>query len=77
METSIRTTEGWLTFEAPTLEVARLVASASGFHVDLEPGEPGHCKLTATGNGVTIVTKGTTTYDAAEKLIRKLSHEQR
>lgn len=74
METAVRTEEGWLTFEAPTLEVARLVASASGFNVDVEPGAPGAVKLTATRDGVNIVTNGTTVYDAAEKLIRKLTH---
>ncbi len=75
METAIRTDDGWLSFHAPTLEVARLVASASGFNVDCEPGEPGKVKLTATRGSITIVTHGTTNYDAAEKLIRKLTHE--
>ncbi len=75
MHTAVHTDEGWLSFEVPTLEVARLVASASGFSVDLEPGAPGHCKLTATRGDITIVTNGTTYYDAAEKLIRKLTHE--
>ena len=75
METAVRTTEGWLTFEAPTLEVARLIASASGFNVDVEPGAPGHVKLTATRGDLTINTSGTTVYDAAEKLITRLAHD--
>jgi hypothetical protein len=78
MEAAIRTEDGWLSFEAPTLEVARLIASASGFNVDLEPGAPGHVKLTATRQGpkgpVTITTNGSTVYEAAEKLIKGLTH---
>ncbi len=74
METAIRTDEGWLSFEAPTLEVARLVASCHGFNVDVEPGAPGACKLTATKGDITINTNGSTVYDAAEKLIKRLAH---
>ena len=76
MRTSVETEDGWLTFEAPTLEIARLVASASGFNVDVEPGAPGHVGLKAERNGVTIKTTGTTVYEAAEKLITRLSHER-
>ncbi len=74
METAVRTEEGWLSFEAPTLEVARLIASASGFNVDVEPGAPGHVKLTASRGDVTINCSGSTVYDAAEKLIKRLCH---
>jgi hypothetical protein len=74
MEAAVRTDEGWLTFEAPTLEVARLIASASGFDVDLEPGAPGQVALRAHRNGVTITTSGTTEYDAAHKLIERLTN---
>ena len=74
MRTAIETEEGWLAFEVPTLEIARMVASASGFNVDCEPGAPGTVNLTATRGTTTIKTKGTTVYDAAEKLIRGLTH---
>ncbi len=74
METAVRTEEGWLSFEAPTLEVARLIASASGFNVDVEPGAPGNVRLTASREGTTINCSGTTVYDAAEKLIKRLCH---
>lgn len=73
METAVRTEEGWLTFEAPTLEVARLVASASGFNVDVEPGAPGTCRLTAVRGDITINCNGTTEWDAAAKLIKRLT----
>lgn len=63
-----------MSFEVPTLEAARMVASASGFHVDVEPGAPGTVVLTATRGSATIKTKGTTVYDAAEKLIKGLTH---
>ncbi len=74
METAIRTDDGWLSFEAPTLEVARLIASASGFNVDVEPGAPGSVSLTAVRGEITIKTSGTTVYDAADKLIKRLTH---
>ena len=72
MEAAVKTTEGWLKFEVSTLEIARLVASARGFMCDLEPGAPGAVKLTATDGESTIITNGSTVYDAAEKLIGKL-----
>lgn len=75
METAIRTEDGWISFDAPTLEVARLIASASGFNVDVEPGEPGKVKLTAQRGNITITTNGSTVYDAAEKLLRELLHD--
>ncbi len=75
MRAAIETEEGWLSFHVPTLEVARLVASASGFHVDLEPGAPGNVKLTAIRGDITINCSGTTVYDAAEKLIKRLCHQ--
>ena len=74
MVTAIQTEEGWLSFEAPTLEVARLVASASGFNVDVEPGAPGRVDLTAQCGQVTIKTSGNTVYEAAEKLIKRLTN---
>ena len=75
MVTAIQTEDGWLTFDAPTLEVARLVASASGFNVDVEPGAPGTVRLTAQNGKATIITNGSNVYEAAEKLIKRLSHE--
>ncbi len=69
------TDEGDLSFMAPTIEIARLVSSACGFCCDIEPGAPGHVALTATRGEITIKTSGTTVYDAAEKLIRRLTHE--
>ena len=79
METAIRTDEGWLSFEAPTLEVARLIASATGFNVDVEPGAPGHVTLTATMNTpkgvITITKRGSTVNDAAAAFIKEFVHE--
>ena len=73
MEVSVGTDDGDLNFMAPTIEVARLVASAHGYHVDVEPGAPGHVKLTATSvkSKATIVVNGTTVNDAAGKLVGK------
>ncbi len=79
MVVDVHTDEGKLSFEAPTLEVARLVANSLGYNVDLEPMEPGKCRLTAQKGSITIRINGTTVYDAAGKLIKKLeleSHEQ-
>lgn len=77
MDVSVRTDDGWLRFAAPTLEVARLIASAHGFHVDLEPGEPGKCKLTAVhSGGAMVVCNGSCPNDAAAKLIKGFSHER-
>jgi hypothetical protein len=73
METLVRTEDGWLRFDAPTLEVARLLASVYGWDVDCEPGAPGKVQLTAKRGDATIRTNGTTVYDAAEKLIGKLA----
>ena len=77
MELTLRQDERSLTFEAPTLEVARLVASACGWEVDVEPLEPGRVSLKAHRNGATIGVTGTTVYDAAEKLISRLTEPQR
>lgn len=74
MEVTVRTEDGDLSFVAPTLEVARLVASAHGFHVDVEPMEPGRVKLTATRSTTTIRTTGSTENEAAAKLIKGLTH---
>jgi hypothetical protein len=76
MHVSVSTDFGELAFQAPTLEVARLIASTHGFHVDVEPGAPGHCKLSATRDGATIVCNGTCPEDAAAKLIRGFAYER-
>lgn len=75
MRVTVETAEGNLNFEAPTLEVARLVASAHGFDVDLEPMEPGRVKLRAHRGKTTINCTGSTENDAAEKLLKGLIHE--
>lgn len=75
MQVTVRTTEGDLSFEAPTLEVARLVASAHGFSCECEPMEPGRVKLTARRLAVTINCSGTTVSDAAAKLIKGFVHD--
>ncbi len=65
-----------ISFQAPTLDVARLVASAHGFHVDVEPMEPGRVKLTASSlvkDGVTIHCSGSTLNEAAASLIKRLT----
>ena len=74
MQVTVRTEEGDLSFEAPTIEVARLVASAHGFHVDVEPMEPGRVKLTASRGKATIHCSGPTVNGAAAKLIKGLTH---
>ncbi len=57
------------------MDVARLVASAHGFNVDLEPGAPGYVKLTADHpNGAVLHYSGATVNEAAAKLIKGLSH---
>ena len=75
MNVSVTTEEGVLSFEAPTIEVARLVASAHGFHVDMEPMEPGRVKLTARRGEATINCSGATVNDAAAKLIKGFVHD--
>ena len=74
MQVTVGTEEGDLSFEAPTIEVARLVASAHGFHVDVEPMEPGRVKLVAKRGEATINCSGTTVSDAAAKLIKGFCH---
>ena len=54
--------------------MARLVASAHGFHVDVEPMEPGRVKLVAKRGEATINCSGTTVSDAAAKLIKGFCH---
>ncbi len=75
MKVSVMTEEGLLKFEAPTIEVARLVASAHGFHCDIEPMEPGRVKLVAKRGDATINCSGATVSEAAAKLIRGFCHE--
>ncbi len=74
MHVAVTTEEGVLNFEAPTIEVARLVASAHGFHVDVEPWV-GNVKLTVRRGGATINCSGATVSDAAAKLIKGFVHE--
>lgn len=69
MEVIIKTSDGDLGFIATTIEVARLVASAHGFHVDVEPMEPGRVKVTARRLEATIHCSGSSVNDAASKLI--------
>lgn len=75
MEVSVRTEKGNLVFDAQTLDVARLVASTRGFHLDIEPMGPGAAKLTATHHrtGAIIRANGTSVWHAAEKLINLLT----
>lgn len=75
MEVGVRTSRGLLSFDAEVLDVARLVASARGFHLDIEPMEPGRAKLTATHHrtGAIIRTNGNSAHAAAENLINLLT----
>jgi len=63
--------KGRMSCEAPTLEVARLVASAHGYDVDLEPMEPGRVKLTAVHRkkGTTISFSGSGENEVAFKML--------
>ncbi len=62
--------------DAPSLDVARLVAGCCGFFdVDMEPMGPGRVSVTAYGDKRTLTTNGTTVYDASEKLIQLLAEE--
>ena len=71
MQVSVRTEEGYLSIESSALEVARMVASSRGFHLDCEPGEVGRVRLTAAHpNGTTKVLNGTTADDVAAKLMK-------
>ena len=71
MRITVDTDDGYMSFEAPTLEVARLVASAHGYDVDLEPMEPGRVKLTATHRkkGTTIAYSGKGENEVAHKML--------
>ena len=73
MAVTVTTCEGDLSFEAPTIEVARLVAAAHGFHCDVEPigSKPG-VNITATNGNATFTTTGATPSEAAGKLIARL-----
>lgn len=74
MQVSVKTEEGVLSFEAQTIEVARLVASAHGFNVDVEPWA-GNVKLVARRGSTTIHCSGATVNEAAAKLIKGFCHE--
>lgn len=77
MEVGVRTKDGVLNVNAGVLDVARLVASAHGFHLDIEPMAPGAAKLTATHGttGAIVRANGSSVEAAAEKLIGLLTHE--
>ena len=57
------------------LEVSRMLASTLGFDLDIEPGAPGHAKLTARHQktNVEIIANGTSVRDAAKNLINLLA----
>lgn len=74
MRVTVETDEGDLSFEAPTIEVARLVATAHGFDCDLEPMGPGVVKLTAKRGKTTLNFRGTTENDVADKMLKGLIH---
>lgn len=74
LRVTVETDEGELRFDAPTIEVARLVATAHGFDCDLEPVGPGHVKLTAKRGKTTLNFKGTTENDVAHKMLKGLIH---
>lgn len=62
--------------EAPSLEVARLVAACRGFYdVDVEPMGPGRVSVTAYADKRTLTFHGTTIYDACENMIAALAEE--
>lgn len=75
LEVIVHTKHRSISVEADILDVARLVASARGFHLDIEPMEPGRAKLTATHGrtGAAIHANGTSVVTAAEKLIDLLT----
>ena len=76
MEVSVRTDVGNLKFNASPLSAAWIVASAMGFHLDIEPMAT-TTKLTATHfrTGATIGVTGTSAHDVADKFISLLTNE--
>lgn len=67
---------GYLTVDAPSLEVARLVSACCGFYdVDVEPQGPGRVSVTAYADKRTLTCNGTTIYDACDSLITILANE--
>ncbi len=74
MEVIVRTTAGLLSLDADVLDVARLVASVRGFHLDIEPQAHG-AKLTATHHrtGAIVRANGGSAKLAAENLINLLT----
>lgn len=75
MEVVVRRESGLLSMDAEVLDVARLVASVRGFHLDIEPMGPGAAKLVATHGrtGAVIRANGASVNAAAEKLINLLT----
>ena len=74
MKVTVETSEGDLSFEAPTMAVAVLVAQAHGFGCEIEPMEPGRVNLTAKRGTTTLNFRGTTENDAAANLIKGLTN---
>lgn len=78
MEVAFRTKNGVVSVDAPELEVARLVAACRGYHVDVEPMEPGKYRLTASatspsGGGAVIRLNGESLEAVSVKLIETLT----
>ena len=76
MEVAIRVKNGVTVVNAPELEVARLVATSRGYHVDVEPMEPGKYRLTASKGGATIRLNGASLEDVSLKLIETLTPKE-
>lgn len=73
MQVVVTTEEGDVSFDAPTIEVARLVASAYGFHVDVEPiGSRAGVIITATNGTATFKATGDTPSEAAGTLLKRM-----
>lgn len=73
MEVIVRTSRGLLSINVETLEAAKLVATAFGFNLDLEP-MVGSVRITATHSrtALTIGASGNDATEAAENLINLL-----
>ncbi len=69
----MQVTIGLRTLCVPTVDVARMVGSAAGFHIDLEPMEPGRVRVTASGLTEKMTFTGVDVQEACQKLIERLA----
>ena len=59
------------------VDVAKMVGSIYGYCTDIEPLEPGKCRLTACSHKRSISFNGTSVRDVCEKFVNGLIQEDK